>query len=122
MSGDQLAEWKQATADLHRRQRNQRGKRRRGIATVTRAGMVRVNPTQPKETPMAGLPGSNIDNQITTTVPVEYYISRESGLPTMTVTVDLSGLADPNELDFGDLIDTGDNEITLILDGPIDDD
>jgi hypothetical protein len=44
------AEWRKAIADYHRQQRNQRGKRKRGLATVTRAGMVRVNPTQPKET------------------------------------------------------------------------
>jgi hypothetical protein len=44
------AEWRRALAEAAKAARNQRGKRKRGLATVTRAGMVRVNPTKPKET------------------------------------------------------------------------
>jgi hypothetical protein len=45
------AEVKAAIAASHRQQRNRRGRRPRGVATVQRAGMVRINPTQPKENP-----------------------------------------------------------------------
>jgi hypothetical protein len=46
---DQRAEWRKALATKAKATRNRRGKRERGLAAVTRAGMVRVNPTQPEE-------------------------------------------------------------------------
>jgi hypothetical protein len=49
MTEDQRAEWRKALAANAKAIRNQRGKRKRGLAAVTRAGMVRVNPAQPKE-------------------------------------------------------------------------
>jgi hypothetical protein len=49
MTDDQVAKWKAARAAHYRQQRQQRGRRKRGLATVSGAGMVRVNLTQPKE-------------------------------------------------------------------------
>jgi hypothetical protein len=49
MTGDQREKWRRALAAKAKATRNQRSKRRRGLATVTRAGMVRVNPTKPEE-------------------------------------------------------------------------
>jgi hypothetical protein len=49
---DQRDEWRCALAAKAKASRSQRGKRKRGLAAVTRAGMVRVNPTQPKEISM----------------------------------------------------------------------
>jgi hypothetical protein len=46
MTSDQLAKWKAADRARKRQQRNQRGRRKRGLATVTRAGMVRVSPAR----------------------------------------------------------------------------
>jgi hypothetical protein len=45
VSADQLQAWKQA---LSKHNAQQRGRRRPGLATVTRAGMVRVKPTPDK--------------------------------------------------------------------------
>jgi hypothetical protein len=39
MTSDQLAKWKAADRARKRQQRNQRGRRKRGLATVTGAGM-----------------------------------------------------------------------------------
>jgi hypothetical protein len=49
---DQRREWKTVLAAKAKATRNQRSRRKHGLATATRAGMVRVNPTQPKETSM----------------------------------------------------------------------
>ena len=46
MTNDQLAKWKAADRARKRQQRNQRGRRKRGLATVTGAGMVRRSTTQ----------------------------------------------------------------------------
>jgi hypothetical protein len=46
---DQIAAWKDAIAAAKRQQRAQRWKRKRGLATVAGPGMVRINPTTPKE-------------------------------------------------------------------------
>ena len=42
MTDDQRAEWRKALAAKAKATRNQRGRRKRGLTTVTRAGMVRV--------------------------------------------------------------------------------
>jgi hypothetical protein len=44
----QIAAWKAAIAAARRQQRAQRSKRKRGLATVTAPGMIRINPA-PKE-------------------------------------------------------------------------
>jgi hypothetical protein len=42
VTGDQRAEWRKALAAAAKATRNQRGRRKRGLATVSGAGMVRV--------------------------------------------------------------------------------
>jgi hypothetical protein len=42
VTNDQLAKWKAAEAASKRQQHNQRGRRKRGLATVSGVGMVRV--------------------------------------------------------------------------------
>lgn len=42
MTNDQLAKWTNAEAASRRQQRNQRGRRKRGLAAVSGAGMVRL--------------------------------------------------------------------------------
>jgi hypothetical protein len=56
---DQRAEWRRAMTAKAKAARNQRSRRKRGLATVTRAGMVRVNPTQPEETSMTSTTAEN---------------------------------------------------------------
>jgi len=43
---DQLAKWKGAIAASRRQQRQRRGRRKTGVATVARAGMVRIPATR----------------------------------------------------------------------------
>ena len=44
MTNEQLAEWRRAQTAAAKAARNQRGRRRRGLNTVSRAGMVRISP------------------------------------------------------------------------------
>jgi hypothetical protein len=49
MNEDQRAAWRKALAAHAKAARTQHGKRKRGLAAVTRAGMVRVSPASTRE-------------------------------------------------------------------------
>ena len=54
MTGDQRGQWRKAIASHDRQQWRQRGKRKRGLATVREAGMVRIPPPQEQRTERIG--------------------------------------------------------------------